>query len=579
MNNLRSLTRLNLSKAIFVPLLPLLLVLGACENRSSQNQNNNNLQGVEVKFLVGSNLGEFCHRIATKLNSTRAKLNNGQTFYLTCEAKGSGDVINKAIDLAQRYQAGNIPADAPEFPTLLSVDGEIYHSQLIFQMNRVFAGQSYIPQITDSPLIAHSPMVFMTSAELADTLNKLDDPFTALVKFNNFSQIDRSAQSIPIRYAHTAPTRSNSGLQTLVAQYASVSGKAPEQITVADVQKYQQPIQQIESKITRYGVSTTSLGKSMVKNGPYWASVVSVYESVVIRANSQVKPGETRYKAVYPRATFSSNIRAILPNAPWVSAAEKEAAEKVIEFARKPENQQIAIDLGLRPGIPGLSLGTKFSPQFGVQTNPTYESYRSPQPEVVDAMLKSWQEFTKKPSQVAVVIDVSGSMEGEKLAAVQNTLLNYVNNLGPKERIALIKFSSTIERPVIVDGTPQGRKRGIEFINKLKAIGGTKLYDSALYARNWLQQNFRADAINAVLILTDGQDSGSKINLQQLEKELKKNIFSSDTRIAFFTVGYGKKGEFNSEVLETIAEINGGYYSQGNPETISNLMKKLQLEF
>lgn len=557
-----------------------LLFLGACgQQLQQQGSQQTKQQGLEVKFLVGSDLAQFCQQAATKLNQSQPKLAGGEAFYLSCEAKGSGDVVQTILSLAQQYQNGTLKADAPEFPTLLSVDGEIYQSQLIYQMNKLFPGQNYIPEITDSPLIAYSPMVFMTTADLAKGLEKVEDPFVALAKLGNYRQLDPNAPPLPITYVHTAPTRSNSGLQTLVAQFAAVAGKRPEDLTVADVEKYQGQIQQIQSKITRYGTSTASLAQSMVANGPFWASVASVYESLVIAANSQAGSNQTRYQAVYPKATFSSNMRAILANAPWISDQEKEAAEKVIEFILLPETQQIATDLGLRPGVPGVALGSKFSAEFGVNPQPTYDSYRSPQPEVVEAMLKSWQNYAKKPSQVAVVIDTSGSMEGQKLTSVKNTLLNYVQNLGPKERIALISFNSVINEPVIIEGTPQGRDLGIEFIGQLQSGGGTRLYDSALYARNWLSQNLRTDTINAVLILTDGEDSGSQINLDQLEQELQKSGFSSDQRIAFFTIGYGKEGEFNPQALQKIAEVNGGYYRQGDPATISTVMGNLQVEF
>jgi Ca-activated chloride channel family protein len=162
---------------------------------------------------------------------------------------------------------------------------------------------------------------------------------------------------------------------------------------------------------------------------------------------------------------------------------------------------------------------------------------------------------------------------------VQNTLRNYVESLGPKEQIALIDFDSEIRSPVLVDGTPQGRDRGMQFIANLQVNGGTRLYDAALYARNWLVSHPRKDAINAVVILTDGEDSGSKIRLEQLRQELDKSNFKSDQRIAFFTVGYGKEGEFNPKVLQQIAQLNGGYYRQGDPTTISTLMSDLQVEF
>jgi Ca-activated chloride channel family protein len=317
----------------------------------------------------------------------------------------------------------------------------------------------------------------------------------------------------------------------------------------------------------------------MIENGVFWASVGSVYESLVISANSQSAKTGTTYKAIYPQATFSSNMRAILPDAPWNSPSEKEAAAKIIEFMRQPEIQQIAVDLGLRPGIPGVALGNKFTAQYGVATQPNYESYRPPRPEVVEAMLNSWQTYAKKPSFVAIVVDTSGSMQGAKLATMKNTLLNYIQNLGTKEKIALISFNSQINPPIIIEGTREGKNRGIQFIGNLKADGGTRLYDSSLYARNWLVENLRSEAINAVLILTDGQDSGSQINLEQLSQQLRATNFESGENIAFFTVGYGSEEQFNRAALQKIAELNGGYYRQGNPQTISNLMADLQVEF
>jgi Ca-activated chloride channel family protein len=531
--------------------------------------------------LVGSALHNFCDQATQRFNQQQPKLDNGKQFYLKCEALGSGDVVTKLTSLAQQLKSGTLPADSPEFPVLISVDGEIYQSQLIYQINQLFPGQKYIPDITESPLLANSPMVFMAQSDVAQGLQKLPDPFKPLINAKTHKDLEPSSPPLTIHYVQTAPTRSNSGLQTLVAQYASVSGKRPEQLTVADVNKYQPQIGQIQKKVTRYGISTNSLAQSMVKNGPFWASMGSVYESSVIAANSNLQPDQKRYEAVYPKSTFSSNMRAIVPNAPWVSDDEKKAAAKALEFLRSPETQQIAANLGLRPGVPGVPLGAKFSPEYGVKPQPAYDSYRPPKPEVVVAMLKSWQAITKKPSQVVVVVDTSGSMSGNKITAVQNTLKNYIENLGSKEKVTLIRFSSDIGEPVLIDGTPQGKNRGLEFVSSLQARGGTHLYDASLYARNWLRQNLRSDAINAVLVLTDGQDEGSQVGLEQLGNELKQTGFNSDDakRIAFFTIGYGGEGEFNADALKTIADLNGGYYSKGDPATISQVMANLQVEF
>ncbi|MEO0541503.1 MAG: VWA domain-containing protein, partial [Cyanobacteria bacterium P01_A01_bin.105] len=477
-------------------------------------------RGFEVKLLVGSALGHFCDDAAAQFNATNPTLASGDAFHMTCEASGSGDVVETAVNLAQQFQQGTLQADAPEFPTLLSVDGEIYQNQLIYRMEQVFPGQTYIPPITDSPLLANSPMVFMVPADLAPGLRQVDDLFAQLVTAETHKDLDPNSPAQAIHYVHTAPTRSNSGLQTLVSQFASVSGKRPEALTEADVQQFQADVQQIQNKITRYGKSTSSLAKAMVQNGPFWASIGSVYESSVIAANAAATSTGQRYEAVYPDSTFTSNMRAIVPSAPWVSAQEKEAADQIVEYLQSEPAQQIAVNLGLRPGSPGVALGAKFSPQYGVDPNASYDSYRPPEPQVVETMLTAWQSVAKKPSLVVVVVDSSGSMEGNKLPAVQNTLKTYIESLGPNDQIALIDFDSQIREPVFVDGTPEGQDRGIQFISILQAEGGTRLYDSALAARNWLSQNLREGAINAVLILTDGEDSESTISLDQLGQEL-----------------------------------------------------------
>jgi Ca-activated chloride channel family protein len=538
-----------------------------------------NNRGFEVNVLVGSALHDFCDQAAETFNAQNPQLDSGEAFYVTCEAAGSGDVVNQVLAQAQQLQSGTLAADTEGLPSLISVDGEIYHSQLRYQMEQIAPGQEYVPQITDAPLLAYSPMVFMVREDLAPSVQAVDDLFVALTTAETHQDLEASSPPQKIFFVHTAPTRSNSGLQTLVAQFASVSGKRPEEITANDVTQYQAAVQKIQEKITRYGVSTSSLAKSMAENGPFWASVGSVYESSVIDANTNLQPGQPKYVAVYPKATFTSNMRGILLQTPWVDDQEEAAATQFLDYLQQPEAQALATELGLRPGVPGVALSAKFSPQFGVDPQANYDSYRPPEPAVVETMLTTWSDFAKKPSLVVIVVDSSGSMEGNKLPAVQNTLQTYLDTLGPQDQVALIDFDTEIRPPIAVDGSPTGQQQGLDFINSLQAEGGTRLYDASLEARDWLRANLRPNAINAVLVLTDGDDSGSSLTLNGLLDTLAESDFSTDERIAFFTVGYGEEGDFNPEVLEQIAEETGGYYAKGDPATIARLMQDIQLEF
>ncbi|MEL6399591.1 MAG: VWA domain-containing protein [Cyanobacteria bacterium J06626_4] len=536
-------------------------------------------QGVEVNVLVGSALHDFCDQAAERFNANSPALESGEAFYISCEAAGSGDVVAQVLAYAQQSQSGTLETDAAGLPTLISVDGEIYHSQLLYQLQQAVPGADYVPPIPDAPLLAYSPMVFMVREDLAPSLQSVDDLFVALTQAQTHQDLDAASPPQNIHYVHTAPTRSNSGLQTLVAQFASVSGKRPETLTAADVTTYQGDIQKIQEKITRYGTSTSSLARAMATNGPFWASIGSVYESSVIAANTQLEAGQPKYVAVYPPATFTSNMRGILLNAPWVDAVEQAAATEFLDYLQTSEIQALATDLGLRPGSPEVALSSKFGPEFGVDPNASYDSYRPPEAAVVDEMITAWADFAKKPSLVVIVVDSSGSMEGNKLPAVQNTLQTYINTLGPNDQVALIDFDEAIRPPVLADGTPAGQQRGFDFINSLQAEGGTRLYDASLDAQSWLRANLRENAINAVLVLTDGEDSGSGVPFDSLLTSLKESDFSTDERIAFFTVGYGDEGDFNPDVLTQISESTGGYYAKGDPDTIARLMQDIQLEF
>ena len=120
--------------SIFISVLGALF-LSACDSEPELLQS---YEGFEDKFLVGSALKEFCNQAAEQFNATKPKLDNGKAFYLNCEAKGSGDVVAQMTSLSQRLKAGTLQPDDAQFPTLVSVDGEIYHSQLLYQFNQIF---------------------------------------------------------------------------------------------------------------------------------------------------------------------------------------------------------------------------------------------------------------------------------------------------------------------------------------------------------------------------------------------------------------------------------------------------------
>lgn len=540
---------------------------------------------MELEMLVGSALKGFCHEAAKAIAQSPPRLADRTPVLLRCRAAGSGDVVSEMETHARGVLQGGQAAEDPRIPTLVSVDGEIYLDLLRHRLQRLAPTRELIPPPADAPALASSPMVFMTTPSLAKGLDRAD-PFTALSRSSDHRQLDPAGPSQPIRYVHTAPTRSNSGLQTLVAMVAEVAGKRPEVLTLADVQAHGAKVAAIERHVTRYGSSTDELARAMQRNGPFWASVGSVYESSVVAVNASRQADQEPLKAVYPRATYASTMRAILPEAPWVSPQEKQAALLLIERLQSEDLQRLAADQGLRPANPAVP-PSRVTAAYGADPRAVYDSLRAPKPEVVEAIIALWRNQAKKPSRVALVVDSSGSMKGEKLPAAQRSLQAYLAQIGPRDSVGLFDFDNRLRPPVVVtgagvgggSGAAAGGVAGARFIASLEAEGGTVLYDAIQQGRDWLRSTRRPGEILAVVVLTDGQDNGSRLSLEGLGRELQRSGFDSDERIGVFTMGYGNQGDFDPAVLRRIAESNGGDFTTGTADSIRRRMEDLQMAF
>jgi Ca-activated chloride channel family protein len=532
---------------------------------------------LEITMLVGSALDGFCTAAAEGIERDPPRLADGTRVLLRCRSAGSGDVVSEMEGHARAALQGGTAADDPRIPTLVSVDGEIYLELLRHRLQALAPQRELMPPTADAPALATSPMVLMTIPALAQGLRR-PDPFQALARHGDHRQLDPAGPSQPIRFVHTAPTRSNSGLQTLVAMFAEVSGKRPEQLQLADVRAAAPAVAAIQKHVTRYGSSTDELARAMQRNGLFWASVGSVYESSVVAANSRREPGQDALVAVYPRATYSSTMRAVLPTAPWVSAREREAALLLIDRLQQPALQRLAAEQGLRPASPAVP-ASRITAANGADPRATYDSLRAPQPQVVEAIISTWRDLVKKPSRVALVVDSSGSMADAKLASAQRSLQAYLAQIGPRDVVGLIDFDSEVREPVVLRGGAQDTGKAGQFVTSLRAEGGTRLHDAVLAGRDWLRRTRRSGEILAVVVLTDGVDSGSRLPLQALKEELRRSGFGGDERIGVFTIGYGQSGEYDATALRGIAQSNGGEFVEGTPESIRRRMEDLQLAF
>jgi Ca-activated chloride channel homolog len=112
------------------------------------------------------------------------------------------------------------------------------------------------------------------------------------------------------------------------------------------------------------------------------------------------------------------------------------------------------------------------------------------------------------PLNLALAIDASGSMAGEKIVAARATAAAVVAALGPRDRLSLVAFAS--KAVLLLDACPMdvaGRSRARAAIARLEATSNTALFDGWLLAaeRVATAMDSGEPATHRVMLLSDGQ--------------------------------------------------------------------------
>lgn len=168
--------------------------------------------------------------------------------------------------------------------------------------------------------------------------------------------------------------------------------------------------------------------------------------------------------------------------------------------------------------------------------------------------IKNFARETNLPLTIAMLIDTSDSV-APKLKFEQEAAISFFQSiLREKDRAMLVEFDSGVT--LLQDFTSDPNKLARE-IRKLKAAGGTALYDAIYMACD--EKMIRETGRKAMIILSDGDDESSNTTYQQaLEMAIRAEatIFAiSVSKGGFFGVEGSKEGD---TVLRDMARETGG---------------------
>lgn len=166
------------------------------------------------------------------------------------------------------------------------------------------------------------------------------------------------------------------------------------------------------------------------------------------------------------------------------------------------------------------------------------------------------ERVERRPLDVAVVIDRSGSMAGPKLELAKVAARMIVETLSERDRVALVAYDTDVDcLAPAVPLTRDHRARLLSAISRLECGSSTNLSGGWLTGCEEVSREFRADAITRVLLLSDGLANDGitdQLELQRHAEALRARGVTTST--------FGIGNDFDERLLEGLAHASAGNF-------------------
>lgn len=158
----------------------------------------------------------------------------------------------------------------------------------------------------------------------------------------------------------------------------------------------------------------------------------------------------------------------------------------------------------------------------------------------------------RTPVNVAIVLDKSGSMTGEKLRKAKDAALASIDRLGPNDIVSVIAYDQTVD--VIVPATKVSDRQALRTsIERLSAGGSTALFAGVSKGAAEVRKFLDRQRVNRIILLSDGQANvgpSSPADLGNLGASLIKE------GISVTTLGLGL--DYNEDLMTQLARKSDG---------------------
>lgn len=416
-------------------------------------------------------------------------------------------------------------------------------------------------RIVEFTVFAASPILIVMRSSIANRLGYPEKP----LGWTDLMGAERITEG-RFSWSH-ASLQSGDGLLTALAIYHADTGK--DILSVADLDEASDLLQRLEATVHEYGPSAAAVARRTFADGRWAADAFAAPESVAL----PLLTSETQDPAIliYPKegTIWAEHLLALLgPQEENGDAEEK--YEVIRDYMISSDGQSRLLLAGLRPMGPHTKAYEKGGIRedlAGLHVMPTStRAFAAPDAQMQYAALNSWW-LTKRSSRICLVVDISGSMEGEKLRQAQRGLEAFVSYFrSDREQLGLIAFNHIVRTLVPTAPLCSNRPALLNAIQGLIAGGRTALLDAVSDAHEKLISGYDDSCIQAVVVMTDGEENGSsKTDLSDLLERIRAGRNSSQP-VAVYCIAYG--GDANRQILSNLAETSGGSLYEGTVDSI-----------
>jgi Ca-activated chloride channel family protein len=386
--------------------------------------------------------------------------------------------------------------------------------------------------------------------------------------------IAQKAAEGELRYAMTNPAASNSGFTALVGVASALSGNTsefnPNQLDHDGMKAF------FKGQALTAG-SSGWLAEAYIREQDRLEGIIN-YESVLIQLNRNGALREP-LTLIYPKEGIITADYPIM----LLNKEKREVFDKLVVCLRSADIQRrLMEETQRRPVVPQVKPDSRFKSGLLVELPFPRNA------QTVDALLFTYLDEVRKPSHTVFVLDVSGSMRGQRMVKLKEALANLTGvdrsltgqfaRFRARETVVMLPFSGRAHRPTVfkvrsAQADSDDMRALRDYIQSLELGGGTAIYDALAEAYRLTEADMRHDPerFYTIVLLTDGANTDG-MDFNTFEHKFWQ-YEGKASQVKTFPILFGNSKE---EEMRALGELTGGRTFDAHKHSLRHVFKKIR---